>query len=254
MKSRGGSRRPQAPSPCRSRSRGGDGIRVLVAHAADEPNHGGKSYKYNWDCTICVSYRYADSVTAALEWRESRVKLRESPTLRARRFRGHSIRLGPQSANASFRPLGGPLPPVPRADRLQQGIRGVRSHPRRTRSWPPRCSTGSCTTATSSTSTATATACAATPISPRPSTPAPPAMSLHLERTTPRTPLDPSPLSDIFKAHKVGHFPCRLTHTAQVVRAWPPTRGYRPAFNNVDKWWGVPCTQWDWRGDAAPPF
>ena len=81
-----------------------------------------------------------------------------------------------------------------------------------------------------------------------------PAMSLHLERTTPRTPLDPSPLSDIFKAHKVGHFPCRLTHTAQVVRAWPPTRGYRPAFNNVDKWWGVPCTQWDWRGDAAPPF
>lgn len=69
-----------------------------------------------------------------------------------------------------------------------------------------------------------------------------------------RTPLDPSPLSDIFKAHKVGHFPCRLTHTAQVVRAWPPTRGYRPAFNNVDKWWYVPCTQWDWRGDAAPPF
>ena len=50
----------------------------LSAQAAGEANHGRESYKSNWDCTICASCRNAASVPAALEWPESRVKLRES--------------------------------------------------------------------------------------------------------------------------------------------------------------------------------
>ena len=63
-----------------------EALKRLSAQAAGEANHGGGSYKSNWDCTICVSCRYADSVPAGLEWRGSRVKLRESRPFISRAF------------------------------------------------------------------------------------------------------------------------------------------------------------------------
>ena len=64
-----------------------EALKRLSAQPAGEANHGKESYKSNWDCTICVSCRYADSVPAALKRRGGPVKLRESRPLRARRFR-----------------------------------------------------------------------------------------------------------------------------------------------------------------------
>ncbi len=32
-------------------------LKTLSAQTAGEVNHGGESYKSNWDCTICVSCR-----------------------------------------------------------------------------------------------------------------------------------------------------------------------------------------------------
>ena len=66
-------------------------LRRLSAQSAGEANHGRESYKSNWDCTICVSCRYADSIPAALKWRGSRVKLRESRPQRA--LRPYAVRI-----------------------------------------------------------------------------------------------------------------------------------------------------------------
>ena len=34
-----------------------EALKRLSAQAAGEANHGRESYKSNWDCTICVSFR-----------------------------------------------------------------------------------------------------------------------------------------------------------------------------------------------------
>ena len=49
---------------------------LLPKRSKRDTNHGRKSRKSNWDCTICASCRWGVSGSAGVEWREYRVKWR----------------------------------------------------------------------------------------------------------------------------------------------------------------------------------